>query len=292
MTRNNIDIKSSPKSRSTVGSPEAVLFHYTTYFGMAGIISSKAIWCGQIQYLNDTSELRHGLDILAEVCRRDFDKMSCLSGIWDRAKGFREVNVFVCSFTDAGDLLSQWRGYTGEGGVALEFSFDKLKVKAKEANFSLEKCVYSEAEKVELTREFLRKNLSDSTLRTSENGGADRLIWRFLPIAARFKHSSFAEEQEWRLISRPIPLGDANLKVRATSRGLVPYMHFDLIAGKIIRADHLWGDKHVDDICISGVTIGPNREQELQMSAVHPLFEAHGVHWGGTRRSFIPYRML
>jgi hypothetical protein len=50
------------------------LYHYTDGAGLRGIIKSGTLRCGDIFYLNDPSELRHGVgsafDILGEFAKR------------------------------------------------------------------------------------------------------------------------------------------------------------------------------------------------------------------------------
>jgi hypothetical protein len=83
--------------------------------------------------MNDSSELRLGLEyirneILAQKINKDRvrsdedldDMLAVISSI-------KSVNVGVASFTENGDQLSQWRGYTKVGdGYSLGFDGEKI----------------------------------------------------------------------------------------------------------------------------------------------------------------------
>ncbi|MHC4042957.1 hypothetical protein [Bradyrhizobium sp. 23AC] len=48
-----------------------ILYHYTSAAGLHGIVASESLWTSHYRFLNDTSEFRHGWDIvLAAIERR------------------------------------------------------------------------------------------------------------------------------------------------------------------------------------------------------------------------------
>lgn len=266
------------------------LYHYTSLSGLQGIVASKSMWCSQIQYLNDTGELRHGLDILASVCSSHFDGHPLFADLKDRTLGFRSVNVFICSLSEAGDLLSQWRGYSGNSGVALCFSKTRLAEKARQNGFHLAKCVYGHGEKVEMVKSFLAGEIEIAEIKGALTH-IDLIISRFLPIAAQFKHPSFAEEREWRLISSPVPTFDGRLKVRATAGGLVPYFVFDLRTGKQPLLTKLQAWRTNEDICVDQVVMSPGLGY-LESSAVGTLFETEKAYLSQVSLSQIPFKSI
>jgi hypothetical protein len=94
-----------------------LLFHYTTIAGLMGIIESKSLWASQIQYLNDSLEFNPAIDI----ARKNIENPSWIGKSEDyefllpkmaNDLGFAEdLKICVCSFSEEGDLLSQWRAY-------------------------------------------------------------------------------------------------------------------------------------------------------------------------------------
>jgi hypothetical protein len=47
--------------------PEKTLYHYTNQIGFLGIIEKKEIWAMHTQYLNDTKEYQHAIDVVTDV---------------------------------------------------------------------------------------------------------------------------------------------------------------------------------------------------------------------------------
>ena len=99
----------------TAASAPPVLYHYTTQAGLIGVLESNAIWATKIHYLNDSSEyelaLEIGREVLAGLLSRETDehrqeKITCLL---ENLATIEAMNVCVCSFSEHGDLLSQWR---------------------------------------------------------------------------------------------------------------------------------------------------------------------------------------
>lgn len=110
-----------------------VLYHYTSIEGFKGIIDSKEIWATAANHLlNDPTEITHAKEIALEILRKrksDFNGKgelynNCKSAIEssDRSKKFR----CICSFSEEGDLLSQWRAYCPKGGVSVGFSVPRI----------------------------------------------------------------------------------------------------------------------------------------------------------------------
>ena len=137
------------------------LVHYTTGAGLAGIISSGALWATHASALNDSQEITHFLDTRLIEITRD-EAIGALSDLVEDPKiaqkvesegGFDEVvekqtNVVVGLLRESmltfhqphifslsaitsdrvrqSGLLSQWRGYGTDGGYAIIFDSSKL----------------------------------------------------------------------------------------------------------------------------------------------------------------------
>jgi hypothetical protein len=130
-----------------------ILYHYTSQAGLLGILASDRIWATDIYGLNDWTEFRlvfttASMQLLADafnsglpddidadakkmiiecvLAERNFPKLLEIIKA-DPPHGERK-GVFVCSFTAAGDLLSQWRGYSySSQGFSLGFNTTLLK---------------------------------------------------------------------------------------------------------------------------------------------------------------------
>jgi hypothetical protein len=147
--------------------------------------------------------------------------------------------LFTCSFTEAGNLLSQWRAYCPpSAGVSLGFDAQELLNAADAQAFQLVKCIYEQELQVALVNDWI-----DAVLVTKDDKeeGAPRSHpsqsyhshfraneEAFLKVAARMKHPGFSEEREWRLVSRVgRDLKDSKLKFRAGKTRLIPFIDFE-----------------------------------------------------------------
>ena len=129
------------------------VFHYTSAEGLFGILSSGQLWSTTHVATNDESEFTYGQGFLALTLKdsRDVGDMNervnaalpALNLHFDEAAArFEEdlvfvmdhfVTAYVTSFCRVRSeknyldgLLSQWRGYGGAAGYAIEFSRSKL----------------------------------------------------------------------------------------------------------------------------------------------------------------------
>ena len=131
--------------------PSGILYHYTSAEGLLGICQTKKLWASNIHYLNDSKEYAHALDLLrSEIKSRIHQKIgdnTLLIRLYELLERIEQVTVFLCSFSEVGDLLSQWRGYCPPGrGYSIGFAADQLDTIASAQGYSLIPCIYREEE--------------------------------------------------------------------------------------------------------------------------------------------------
>src|SRR5690606_36357166 len=105
--------------------PTGPLFHYTTAQGLAGILKEKAIWATHYRYLNDRVELELAEMLITEEARRLANEyepeseeslfLQDFADAHERDSLTNVADVYLASFSERGDLLSQWRGYGDDG---------------------------------------------------------------------------------------------------------------------------------------------------------------------------------
>jgi hypothetical protein len=171
----------------------------------------------------------------------------------------------VASFSAVGDDLSQWRGYCPNGtGHSLGFVREDLVAEAAEHGFSLARCLYGEAEQREAIIRVLEEVRHSALWTQALAHPRDRDVhlevikaWVnvFVPLAPTIKYPAFCHEQEWRLISEPISIGDSRWQVRPGRSTLIPYILITLT-----RID--------PSLPIGGVVVGPTPHRELARRAV------------------------
>jgi len=193
--------------------PPAILYHYTSAEGLLGILSTNCIWGTQIQFLNDSTELSFGVATVNSILK----KIDVPDEIMSKWEG-RPDNpfCFVASFCEEGDLLSQWRGYTSDAtGYSLGFRTESL------SKLSLRPVVYDAQQ---------QEKLVIATLKGYED--VYDVGEKLFECAASFKHPTFSEEREWRILDYILDwrpgwgAESVGMKFRASKRFIIPYVEF------------------------------------------------------------------
>ncbi len=268
---------------------DALLYHYTTQRGLLGIAESRSLWASSVHHLNDASEFRHALQLAkTTIQNRLRDATSAhttlLRELDFRLWSIRNVHVFVCCFSEVGNLLSQWRAYCREGqGYSLGFDFRRSELQEAIARqgFALVRCVYDLAEQEELVRRLLDQALAAIPIASARaDQGLEELAGDFAVklarLAPQLKSPSFSEEREWRLVSGMVDIRNPRVRFREGKVMIVPYFDLQLSA--------------VDAVpFVKQVIVGPSIDSELAMNAASALLLTKNVAQQVTR-SAIPYR--
>lgn len=270
----------------TIGRKEPdVVYHYTTSAGFLGITTSKSLWATNIHYLNDNKEFLHSLDLFKEELYRrkklvSADKVEILDFLSASFEPIKELKLFVCSFTEEGDLLSQWRGYCPDGGgISLGFEFQKIKKCAQQQGYRIGPCIYEHKEKVLAITKILDMtlpNIESMFGKAPEHNIRGYFYQNVILLAPFMKHPSFKEEKEWRCSLFPSLEQLQALHYRSGKTVIIPYHEIQLM--------------YEDKFSIKHIIIGPSEHRKLQSNAVSDVLHNRGVEWGQLSFSSTPYR--
>jgi hypothetical protein len=271
--------------------PSGHFYHYTRNSGFLGIVGSRSLFATQIQYQNDGREWRIGLKRLRKAAGpepHDHPTRLLLSAL--AGPSVSTTNIFVCSLTTRGDLLSQWRGYCGPGdGLSVGFSPDAIQHMARQYGWALGPVLYDKERQLKVARlivESVRQRWNDAQERGEPDARADESavgafrfhLERYLPF---IKHRSFREEREWRLVSpvQPFqsfswdPLGkpSPSIEHRAGSYTLLPYLRFQLVE----PSQPQWGEPEgsYQQLGLRKVIVGPGPHMRLAVRAVRGFLD-------------------
>src|SRR5689334_11613535 len=92
--------------------------HYTTFAGFDGILRERKLWATDIQFLNDSQELKFAVSevlklIDLQISQTDEDETKKeLSAMRTIFQGVGASSSYVVSFSAAPDTLSLWRAYS------------------------------------------------------------------------------------------------------------------------------------------------------------------------------------
>jgi len=188
--------------------------------------------------VNDSQEFRYARTFINSTFERRIEQSA--PDIAAKVEKIREVyrthsflwqsaaDMYIACFCEEGDLLSQWRAYASRGqGFALGFDPQRL-MTAVASNPELGKStkffrvIYDLAEQqrwVDLAIDKLVAALGMN----AETNVLNQVPLTFSEMAFAFKHPSFREEKEWRLVCAARPtLGDI-IDVRESRGQLLPY---------------------------------------------------------------------
>jgi len=282
-------------------SPETNLHHYTSIKGFLGIIESRQLWATDLQYMNDTKELIYAGDLLNEIIIENYKSHENYFELSELFKGgiynSQYASVFGISFSEARDLLSQWRGYGGDAGMALCFQPSKLKAIAEANQMQLVKCVYDRDTQIKIVSEICDHYAEIYTEMRKENPKFDRsnlseMFFRDLQLAgAIIKHPTFKDENEWRMISQVFdivyemnqPLD--RMGFREGRSTIIPYLNTSL------EVDFKDNDRDRRlDLGFHDVLIGPTGVAELPWRAVMNFLHTKNVRYSQITPSGVPLR--
>ena len=281
------------------GQPAVPLYHYTTQKGFLGIIDTKCIFATNLYYMSDAMEMKHAVSVACNA----FDKFSndkdrllagCAVFCKNKLEALEEFPIYACCFSEERDLLSQWRGYAGECGLSLCFDPSKLSEVSVSNNFRLRKCIYDLDEQYLIASNAVQNCLNVFQQRNPESDpikscikAFDVFVDDYYNWGPLFKHESFREEKEWRLLSAIQSYRSANVKFRAGKHCIIPYA--------AVKLDIEYSKGQSDGRTQLGfydILIGPTPIKELPWKAVMQLCEAKNIYFTQITPTSIPYRAV
>ncbi|WP_082773799.1 DUF2971 domain-containing protein [Hymenobacter sp. PAMC 26628] len=246
------------------------LYHYSTPSGFNGILQSKSLWMTNVQYQNDIEEYKYATKLAFEIIGEDYPGINYTGLFIDP----EIVHIYTFSLTEQDDLLSQWRGYSPNGGFSFSFDKELLGGIIENNNLELVQCIYDKNKQKEYIRsEVIRMQpahfleLQEKSARVSHDNntvegyqynmfirGLRALGGTLSYHAARLKHPKFAEEREWRLIKKLSASDVGNVKLREGKDILIPYIKIPLV-------------NENEQLKFSSIVVGPGPRQDLARQA-------------------------
>lgn len=278
------------------GSIPLILYHYTSYAGMIGMISSGKVWLTDIGYLNDTEEMTHGIEFINNHIENIKESSSDIENELIRrstittSQSCASEGYYIMCFCSNNDLLSQWRAY-GSGGGGYSFGFNSLEIEKNE-QIQIRKVIYNDDDKREIINTIYNETLKSLTELTNKNkytiNDLDNLgilpeYSQFLrshldELAYTFKHSSFLEENEWRVMFKFSRYHDINdLLFRDNKNFPIPYLNKSLNSGD-------------ESLPLVSITVGPTLNKNLTEKSIHLLLEKYKYDFVEVIKSGTPFR--
>jgi len=233
-----------------------MIYHYTDLNAAKSITENAQVWLTDYRFLNDKEEFTNGYEVLldaldeyrnyAEKYPKDFIDDIANAVEFIRGAGFQVCernNIFVASFSQIPDLLSQWRSY-GMYSLELDDEF------------------FRDDEVVVLNCHYLHH--PNDALNYADNLIAEYILPELMSVwdrnksfvsvelsslidiyALSFKHAAFCDENEIRFVIS-CSSDDERINYRVKGNLLIPYIPFKF-----------------EPQLLKSITIGPIDNQEL-----------------------------
>ncbi|WP_026462961.1 DUF2971 domain-containing protein [Adhaeribacter aquaticus] len=191
------------------------LYHYTSQAGLLGIVKYKKLWFTNIHYMNDSSEYTCSLELIEAALKKYYNLGEEFYKLFPDGK--ESEPIFSFSLSEAGDLLSQWRGYCPNGGYSIalfdQYNLNQINSMMKECHLYIGKCLY----KPEQIEDFVMNKIVQSTpeevansiKRFSQENDTynlkqslyETILDNIVKYAPLIKNEAFEGEQEWRIVA-------------------------------------------------------------------------------------------
>ncbi|MGR5945554.1 DUF2971 domain-containing protein [Enterobacter sp. C4G1] len=292
------------------------LCHYTDLTGLTGIIGSGAFWATNLSFLNDKSELLHGLNCAKKALQLmpspvyfdewDQDVTAAIEQLEDQVID----DIFTVSFCRNADLLSQWRGYSGKAqGVSLVFdqqllmemfeSFIKREITFLNKTIPVEKfyliqneVTYTEPEQTPEFKEKIQTYIDEYETYeqaiipddANQSGYIQHMISQVAPF---FKHRGFREEEEYRIVIRN-SFGSDKIQFRNNGKTIIPYIPVTLADVKKDTEEE--EKKKKITLPLREIKVGPCEDFMQVKKGIELLLRVNGYLGVKITPSSIPYR--
>lgn len=239
--------------------PPEVIYHLTDSDALLSIIKSRCLWASLVTILNDSLEVRYGLDIAVHLLQAKTKALATgyysilLNYLVDPLTVPKELQIelvpFVISFCGRPGKSGQWLHYGRSGhGVAIGFSssiaetvrYDLLKVDyvPESQKDSFLRLFQAGASAIEAHIE--RVDKEEQAVIIGMTAHLISLYTRLLAVG--MKHPSFVEEDEWRMVAHSLLQNGTDIaktaesrptKFRKTGERIAPYEELNFGSGSL-----------------------------------------------------------
>lgn len=250
-------------------------YQYTTPDGLLGMLRSNEVWLSDYAYLNDSTEIFHGIEQAREIfCQVARDRPESRAML--RAQSVPDLfghRTYVSSFSSQRDSLSQWRAY---GPIAVGFEFGMMSFGYGNA-VRVAPVIYDREAQLAILRLLAHLNASAWEGENKSEQRRLRSLYydntaRLLDLVAFFKNPGFADEREIRMVysdneatwknfglERPVD------RFRSSGDAVVPY---------IATSDAY--ENRPERLPLTEVVIGPIPNADTLRQGVERALKAHG----------------
>ena len=293
---------------------KGIIYHYTDYEGLKGILKDRKMRYTDYRDLNDITELKFGQNVILDCIKN--------KSIPDKERLTKDINyvffvsntmcnTYISCYSSTVNKLALWRYYADDGcGFSIGFSSDYHsavenstveidtlgKVTVSEVLYG-EKSVSVISELIEIYIEILNKNPSLQTNKTFLMDFRKKLLSHLLSFLPSLKDESYEDEDEIRLYCQDgglflIPStmqpfyfsNDKKMNIPNEDRRDRRFVHS--LSYKRI----LYPEEQFDHAAICEIWVGPCCDFGEAKKALNILLREHGYTNVEIRQTELPYR--
>ncbi len=273
-----------------------IIYHYCTAEAFLAICSNKKLRFSDVFSMNDFLEMHWGysiwesargelLDIVDQEFLKQIDLILHTSGLI--------ATPLASCFSLDGDVLSQWRAYTGDGeGYAIGFQANLMTQLAVRPL----KVLYDKKEQINEVKSVIRAMYAVESERAKKDSREfyDACLHFLLDLAA-LKNPAFKEEQEVRLL-HALEFEESNSSLRLADPGGIAFganvaqepVSFRMRNNVPVAFIDIDFTNHGQVNPVREVVVGPKNNARL--SGVSVFLETAGLPSVNVKRSNAPYR--
>ncbi|USD81672.1 DUF2971 domain-containing protein [Bacillus safensis] len=266
------------------------LYHYTSVYGIEGILKKREFWVSHSDFLNDKTERKYTFNLFINILDNKLGGFSRKKELIDLIlSNINSIDfpIYVLSFCQNKDSNLMWSNYSNNDGYNLEFDLSTFRSGFKILDANDEDSVATYKSKVIYDKDIHKKaitELADDYIEIFEDSsinGAELTIklynlqLAFQILSAFFKDECFQQEEEHRFILVPAFADDLAYHCRVANGAFIPYTRIGF-----------------DSNLIKGVTIGPKNKMDISEEGLKSFLTLNGFDSENIeiKRSNIPYR--
>lgn len=226
------------------------IYHYTSNDVLMKILDGQSLRMSTSHHLNDTLEGEQFFTLLEKHdSHPDQEKIETVR------QTLAPYEFFVTCFSSERDLLSQWRGYAGNGtGVAIGFRTQAIRVAIKRSREAL---LYPVVYADDCQGLPTKQTNAINAILSSSGTPSKSIVQSFAKERWAIKPKGFAEEKEFRLI---ITLDVSSGSLKPTTKGL--HIGYFATSSEVREyCEFRFGD-FPDQRFVASITLGPNNRTD------------------------------
>lgn len=266
------------------------LYHYTSVYGIEGILKKREFWVSHSDFLNDKTERKYAINLLSNILDNKLEgfikKRALIDLILNNLNSI-DFPIYVLSFCQNKDSNLMWSNYSNNDGYNLEFDLSTFRSDFKILDVNVENSVATYKSKVIYDKEIHEEaitEIADDFIELFEHySGIDvqlkiklhNLQLAFQILSSFFKDECFQQEEEHRFILVPAFADDLAYHCRVANGAFIPYTRIGF-----------------ESSLIKGITIGPKNKMDISEEGLKSFltlneFDSETIE---IKRSNIPYR--